>query len=352
MSEFVDLCLSFGARCECIIAPKPSAGGKRMKLTFLDRDPYFSGHIEHRLQLAFPNLDLSLITTADSVDETGSQDLLIYTAEQFPALQLHNEYILRLHSKRPDPKLLSTEILFQEENPEFDLIFRDDPIDRVWSVIEEFVAGYYKESEDRGGITAVCLPAEGRLSDTLSSIVHDRILMSDQLLLIPIMPAYFWPYLTDLTPEQSNLSDLLLELSIRNSIQDVDLSPYLCLSSLGCQTLSSPRRSDDLTLSGPDLFRRLLDLIRRFTEAATPEQWEILLVHYASPLHLAKISFAMANRYYLPDDSTSDPTLLRFTQEVESMYGQIPSGAVPLRLPQCKKGQTRQEPLLREGYYA
>lgn len=322
-----------------------------MKLYFLDRDPYFSALIEHRLNLAFPNLDLQLIRDAALLADLSGSDLLVYTAEQFPALNLLNDHILRLHSRRPDLSLLSAEIAREEENPESHLIFRDDPLDTVWTTIETFVMRYYKEAEAGGGFTAVSLPADGSFSEQIGKLIRDRLLSCDQLLLVPVMPAYFWPYLADRIPEQETLSDLLLELSLRNSAKEVELSPYLCLSVFGCQTLLPPRHSDDLILAGPGLYKQLLQLINNYIESAGPERWEVLLIHYAAPLQLVRVSFSLCSRYYLADDCTPDPVHLRFSEDIESLYSQTPSDCIPLKLP-WRRAQPDSSKQIRTEYYA
>lgn len=326
-------------------------GGESMRLYFLDRDPYFSALLEHRLNLAFPNLDLHLIRDFKELDDLSGSDLLVYTAEQFPALKLLSDRTLRLHSRRPDLSLLSAEITDQEDNPESHLIFRDDPLDTVWTVIETFVMRYYTESEAGGGFTAVSLPADGSLSEQVGKLVHDRLLSCDQLLLVPVMPAYFWPYLADRIPEQQTLSDLLLDLSLRKAAKDVELSPYLCLSTFGCQTLVPPRHSDDLILAGPGLYKQLLQLISDYIESAGPERWEVLLIHYAAPLQLVRVGFSLCRRYYLADDSAADPVLLRFSEDIESLYSQTPADCTPLKLPWRRTVPSAAKPL-RDEYYA
>ena len=304
-----------------------------MKLVLLEKDPLFAQILQNSIEYTFPKMDVCVYSDLNLMDSLGAHDLFVYTAEQFPELTCFDTRTLRMHSQVAAPILLPDEIHALETMPAYRLINRKESMDSLTESVHEFVHAHYQAYEANRGFTVAVLPAAQDIERSLSALIRQRRFQADQLLLVPVMPAYFWPLITSEPTEVDSLSDLLLELSLTRDFDSLDLSPYVCLSHYHCYTLLPPRRSDDLVGASPELYRRFLMLIRHYLDSAAPEHWEALFVHYSSPLLLAQISLSQARYYYPYPDHPNDEGQKHFAIEIEQLAGALPANSEALEFP-------------------
>lgn len=314
-----------------------------MILILLDRDPAYAEWLRLHIQTAWPELPSMHRMTPGSGD--FPEDMaVIYTPEQFPSFDPYPSPALRIHSRRPDLELLPDEIE-QLEHEGAELLYRDDALSVLMAGIRTFLTPLCPHRTGSGNVTVTMLPLPASPAAWLQHMVARRLTHCDSLILLPVMPAYLWPFLTeetvshpDVAPDAQgeapqSVSDLLLTLSVSRRPLPELVPPCLCPCRYGGLTLRAPHRSDDLILLDPELLRLLMESLTAYAQKARPETVEVLCAFYGASFHLAASAYARADRYFFFPETPGQPFPPLLAREWAALHAGIPANAEALALP-------------------